>query len=172
MKRKLEKSKDPYRNIEGFDRHYRRLPHFQIEGSLYACASRTYDFRELTLDEREVVFNAIWFLDGKKYDLHGVVIMPDHFHLLIKPLKESGKTHSLGRIFHSIKSFTSHRIAGKAGGRVWQDERYDRVVRNEKEYYEQLKYLRDNPAEAGLIGPGEEYRWMWHIGMPKPVEAE
>jgi hypothetical protein len=165
---------DPLRDLDDFRQRWRHLPHFESVGSMYTCRSRTYEFRELTPDERTVVFDSIWFLDGKKYDLHATVVMPDHFHLLIKPLETtSGKTFSLASIFHSLKSFTAHKIARASGNsHVWQDERYDRIIRNEKEYHEQLRYYRDNPGEAGLVGPGEAYPWLWHVGMPRPVRKD
>src|SRR6476660_4072774 len=94
---------DPLRDLEDFKQRWRHLPHFESVGSLYTCRSRTYNFRELSSDERTTVFDAMWYLDGRKYDMHATVVMPDHFHLLIKPLETaSGKTFSLASIFHSL----------------------------------------------------------------------
>jgi putative transposase len=164
---------DPLRDIDDHLQRWRHLPHFESAGSIYTTRSRTHEFRTLTPAERTIVFRSIWYLEGKKYDLHAAVVMPDHFHLLIHPIETStGSTFSLSSIFHSLKSFTAHEIAKRSGDpNVWQSERYDRIIRNEKEYYEQRRYYRDNPAEAGLVGPGETYPWFWCIGMPRPGEA-
>ena len=165
---------DPLRHIKDYRQRWRHLPHFESVGSLYTCRSRTYNFRELTPDERTVVYDAMWFLNEKKYEMHAAVVMPDHFHLLIRPLESSsGATFSLASIFHSLKSFTAHEITKRSGdSHVWQDEKYDRIIRNEKEYYEQLRYYRDNPAEAGLLGPGEVYPWLWYVGVEQGLPAD
>ena len=49
---------------------------------------------------------------------------------------------------------------------VWQDENYDHIIRNEKDYYEKLYYLIMNPVEARLVERPEEYRWLYYKGMP------
>jgi hypothetical protein len=79
-------------------------------------------------EEKTIVFDAILYLHNRHYDLSGVVVMPDHFHLIIKPLmnKEEGYI-SLPKIFHSIKSFTAMKIS-KVNGIVWQDEHYDHII--------------------------------------------
>jgi putative transposase len=141
------------------------MPHIQSSGSTYSCNSRTATGKFLTDDEKTIVFNAILFLHGKHYELFAVVVMPDHFHLIIQPIMDdNGASVSLPRIFHSIKSFTSNKLT-KVKGVAWQDEHWDHIIRDEAEFYEQIKYIENNPVEAGLTSKVGEYRWLWHIGM-------
>ena len=35
-------------------------------------------------------------------------------------------------------------------GTVWQSERYDRIIRNDQEFHDTWKYIRQNPIKAGL----------------------
>ena len=49
----------------------------------------------------ELVKNALFYFDGKKYKLVSWVIMPNHLHILIRPQNET----SLTNIMHSLKSF-------------------------------------------------------------------
>jgi hypothetical protein len=76
--------------------------------------------------------------------------MVDHIHALAQPLiqSESG-TFDLGEIIHSVKSFSAHKINKKRGekGSIWQDERYDRIVRDEVEFIEKWQYIRTNPVK-------------------------
>ena len=91
--------------------------------------------------------------------------MPDHFHMIIQPLmNDQGASVSLPRIFHSIKSFTSNKLTNVKGV-AWQDEHYDHIIRTEEEYYEQIRYIENNPLEAGLATRLGEYKWLWHVGI-------
>jgi hypothetical protein len=44
-----------------------------------------------------------------------------------------------------------------ARGSLWQDESWDRILRNQDEMEEKLRYMLNNPVEAGLV----EDPWLW-----------
>ena len=75
--------------------------------------------------------------------------MPDHTHFLIQPLiKEENAAGenvfwSLGELMHSIKSFTAKEINKLEGtsGVVWEQERFDRFVRGDKDLEEKFRYI-------------------------------
>jgi REP element-mobilizing transposase RayT len=94
--------------------------------------------------------------------------MPDHVHALCQPLvkKEKG-TYDLGEILHSVKSFSAHRINQQRGtkGSIWLDERFDRIVRDEKEFNEKWQYIRNNPVKNGLSEKPEDYPWFYQVGL-------
>ena len=78
-----------------------------------------------------VVQNAIMYRDGREYELHAYVVMPNHVHLLVTPLRE------LPEIMQSLKRHTAreaNRILGLTGRAFLQDESYDRSVRNDMEF--------------------------------------
>ncbi|MEN6320229.1 MAG: transposase [Syntrophaceae bacterium] len=138
----------------------RHLPHFQLSSGYYFITFATYKrFRLLPL-QKDCVFNAIRFFDTKKYDLHAFVILDDHIHMVINPID------TLSKIMHSIKSFTAHKINKSLNrtGKVWQDENYDRVIRDEKEYLETLKYITNNPINKNMAKIPEEYKWLYIVG--------
>jgi REP element-mobilizing transposase RayT len=99
--------------------------------------------------------------DGVKYELDAAVVMPDHLHLLLKPLPKKNGFYSLSEIFHSIKGFVAHR----GSGTLWQDDNYDHIIRNEKDHNEKLIYLINNPVEAGLVERYQDYRWLYVKGL-------
>ncbi len=105
----------------------RHLPHYEESGGYYFITCATYRRKPLTESDKECIFKALHYLKDKKYDLQAAVVMDDHVHLVIKP------SEPLAKIMHSIKSFTAHEMNKAAGlsGRVWQDEYYDRVIRND-----------------------------------------
>ena len=42
-------------------------------------------------------------------------------------------------------------------GRVWQEESWDRVIRDAAEFDEKLQYMNDNPLKLGLIADATAY---------------
>jgi hypothetical protein len=79
----------------------------------------------------------------------------------------SGSFYTLAHIAHSLKSYSAHsinRVLGRTGT-VWLDENYDRAIRNEREFLNELAYIVKNPVEAGLVDNGEHYKWLFVPGL-------
>ncbi len=155
---------DHVRPIDGETQTWRNLPHFQTPGRTYFVTFRLQQKgTTLTPPERDIAFDACCYWDGKKLTLHGVVVMPDHVHLLITPLETSrGMCAALGEITHSIKRLSAREINKLRGaeGSLWLDESFDRIMRNEKEFLETLDYIANNPVKHGLAEWGR-YPWYW-----------
>lgn len=97
------------------------------------------------------------FHDGQKYDLVSWVIMPNHVHILLIPLKG---VH-LPEILHSIKSFTAqaaNKILDRMGA-FWQRESFDRYIRNQTHFDAVIRYIEENPVKAGLCKCSSEWRY-------------
>jgi DNA polymerase III subunit alpha len=95
-----------------------------------------------------VVENALRHFDGERYLLGNYVIMPNHVHVLVRPVME----HKLYEILHSWKSFSA-KEANKAlnrTGEFWQDESFDHIVRDESSLEKFSSYIQENPKKAGL----------------------
>jgi carbamoylphosphate synthase large subunit/REP element-mobilizing transposase RayT len=97
---------------------------------------------------REIVANALRHFDGERYTLDAWVIMPNHVHVILQPAANQG----LSDILHSWKSFTSKQVNETFGrsGALWQDENFDRILRDSEELEHTRTYLRNNPEKAGL----------------------
>jgi REP element-mobilizing transposase RayT len=96
--------------------------------------------------------------------LFAVVVMPEHVHAIIIPLRsEKGDPFSTTQILHSLKSFTANRIHELCPPqrRVWQDESLDHVIRHEESLDEKIEYIRMNPVRRGLVKDPADYRWLW-----------
>ena len=90
-----------------------------------------------------------------RYELIAASAMPNHVHVLV--LIHDGR--ELANIVHSWKSFTSkqaNRILGRRGI-FWQQEYFDRVVRNADDLEETRRYVLENPVMAGL----RDWSWLW-----------
>lgn len=69
--------------------------------------------------------------DGERYNLGAFSVMPNHVHSLVQP----HAPFTLTKVVHAWKSFSAHVLQRSHAmeGRVWQEESFDRIVRNEDE---------------------------------------
>ena len=90
------------------------------------------------------------------YHLLAFCVMPNHVHVVIEPLVPVAK------ITKSVKGFTSrgiNRILKRTGERLWQDESFDRWIRDAAERNRIIRYVEQNPVTAGLAKTAEQWPW-------------
>jgi putative transposase len=105
----------------------------------------------------------------RKFDLHTAVVMPDHTHLLLSPLRNAdGWNFSLPQIMRAIKGRSGRKIDRLLDrhGPVWQEEFFDHVLRSNDSLAEKVNYICQNPVRAGLVADEKEYRWLWRGVIP------
>jgi REP element-mobilizing transposase RayT len=102
--------------------------------------------------------------DGEKYHLLHWVIMPNHGHVVLRPLEG----YPLASIVHSIKSYTANRANNilSRSGRFWSVEYYDRYIRDGKHFSNTVSYVHRNPVKAGLCPAPED----WQFGCARRHE--
>jgi putative transposase len=176
----------------------RDLPHLQTGGSTYFvtfCLCRPGQSKRwpnssgrgpehmpeggwpspLTASERAVVRDALLYWHGSRWHVHMLTVMPDHVHLLATPLQAApGQWHSLTTILHSVKGWTAHRLNQLRGrrGRLWQSERFDRVVVSQAELEEKSDYILSNATRAGLREDALAYDGFWCEAMAQVFETK
>jgi REP element-mobilizing transposase RayT len=107
-------------------------------------------------DFARMMMEAIHYRDPIQYVLHSFVVMPNHVHMLITPRTNVTAT------MQSLKRFTArqaNRTLGLTGEPFWQDESYDRQVRNDEEFDRIAQYIEMNPVRAGFVTRPEEFPW-------------
>lgn len=119
----------------------------------------------LSIDSIAVkVKESLHFMDKKMYDLFAYCIMPNHVHVMIKPLRKSNNVvYSLANIMYSLKRFTANecnRLLEKKG-QFWHNESYDHFIRDDKDFEYQLYYLLNNPIKAKLIDKTKMWKHSW-----------
>ncbi|MGH9440276.1 MAG: REP-associated tyrosine transposase [Terriglobia bacterium] len=143
---------------------YRRTPLFRSER-----------FRRYFVQRLEEVREATHFL------LAGWVLMPEHFHLLIRPgpaettpaIMKALKEASATRILKTLRGNAEHpwcrgtlarlrlppTVHDESHYRLWQRRFYPFNVFSEKKFQEKLDYMHNNPVVRGLVSsPGD---WPW-----------
>jgi REP element-mobilizing transposase RayT len=152
----------------------RNLPHWQLPGSTYFVTFRLKQ-GYISEDERKIVLEAIKHFHKVRYWLTAAVVMPDHIHLLLKPVAlKPGLEFPLSKILQGIKGFSAREINKTRGtkGHLWQDENFDRILRDNEEYLEKWNYIRSNPIKAGLCQAPEDYTFLWEPGDAPEEEPD
>jgi len=93
---------------------------------------------------------ALYFIQERHpFFLYGFVIMPDHCHLLLHIVEQSG--------ISSLMRDYKRRVAFPIGkGPIWQSRFH---VEFPKDNNATLSYIHQNPVRAGLCTSAEEYPW-------------
>jgi putative transposase len=139
------------------------LPHYQWLNKVYFLTFCTHARHVLTPGSRSIVLETCLCGHRKLFQLHAVVVMPDHVHLLLTPLTDEEGLISIPEIMQAIKGASAHRINKYLGrkGRVWQEESFDRAIRKVENVRGKIEYILGNPVRAGLVKNPVEYRWLW-----------
>lgn len=98
----------------------------------------------------KIVKYCIHYAHKKEYDLISYTIMPNHFHILFDLIKGN---RGLSKIMQSLKRISARKsnVIINRTGTFWQDESFDRLVRDQKELLAVLRYIMYNPVKAGLV---------------------
>ena len=99
--------------------------------------------------------------DGKQYELGDYVIMPNHVHVLLKPLVVLPVSQLLG----TAKGASARRINAQLGthGTLWMDESFDHIVRGIASLKKFQRYIADNPAKARLSAHEFNHEQRWEL---------
>jgi len=124
-----------------------------------------------------IVVDSIKFCqENKGLELFAYCIMPSHIHLIARSEKQP-----FGNIVRDLKKCTARQIVlelakdsdnkqylntfiERAKGirrnklyKVWQDGFHPEVIHSNQFFYQKLKYIHQNPVEAGLVSSQEDY---------------
>jgi REP element-mobilizing transposase RayT len=123
-----------------------------------APAGRPQARKSARLLKHRWVADALRHFHDRQYLLDEWVVMPNHVHVLLWPMPN----FTLSEILKSRKRHTARQanlILGRTGETFWQRESYDHWIRNDEEKARIRRYIRMNPATAGLCKAPEDWKW-------------
>jgi len=85
------------------------------------------------------------------------VVMPNHCHVVVQPLGD----YELEDILDSWKGYVGHMVNQqlRRHGTLWQEESFDRIIRDEEHLFRVVQYIGNNPKKAGF--PRDQWhRWI------------
>ncbi len=130
------------------DADFRRRVEYYLDQNYGACELRD---KRIALVLQDTLLK--W--DGERYQLIAWVIMPNHAHILLTPMRGV----KVCDIMHSIKSYTAHeanKILNRKG-RFWSKEYFDRYIRDYRHFASTITYIENNPVKARLCESPEKW---------------
>jgi len=124
-------------------------------GQTYFVTSNTAGRKPFFRHERwaRLFLEVLYGYRPERYKLHGFVLMPDHFHLIITP------SASLELAVQCLKGGFSFRAKRefKWAGDIWVTGYADHRIRDEGDFAIRLAYTARNPVEARLVESEAQY---------------
>lgn len=116
---------------------------------------------------RRTVADAMLHFDHERCRMAAFTIMPNHVHAICHPLPG----WPLEELAGSWKKFTARWINQHLGrsGTLWQQETYDRIVRDTAHFRKVVRYLVRNPLRAKLQD-AETTVWVNEEILPEPTQ--
>jgi len=120
-----------------------------------------------------VVVEKLHHFAGSRYQLGCYAVMPNHVHVAARPL--SPADFPLETIVGGWKKFSALEInrCENRVGHLWQDEVFDRIIRDEEHLFRVIRYIGSNPERAGIprekcplwidpkwVAAGWKFEWM------------
>ncbi len=93
---------------------------------------------------------------GGTCSLDAYVVMPNHVHVLWTP------QISLSELMRQVKGATArqaNKLLDRSGRPFWQEEYFDRLVRDDAEHARVRRYIEWNPVKAALVAHPAEFPW-------------
>ena len=105
----------------------------------------------------EILVNSLRMFAGKRYILAAWVVMPNHGHILLKPLPG----FSLTSIMKGLKGNTANQANSVLGrkGQFWHPDYFDRYIRDDAHFDKAVRYIENNPVKAGLVDTPERWKY-------------
>ena len=150
---------------------HRRLPRVDLPGHSYYLGCCLDGRRSLFGDRSLAELLVSLYVQQRDHGaiaLHGYVVMPDHYHVLLALRGDSSISGVVMRGVHSLFARACREATG-VRGRVWQRRFYDHVIRDREDLCTKLSYMHGNPVRARLVENAVEYPWsscrFWETGI-------
>ncbi len=153
---------------------FKQPKHIFVPARMYFVTSNTLKRQHMTDNIKRIVLDEIILNNGALYRLYAAVVMPDHFHIMIFPLKQDdGECIHLSKIMNRIKGVSSRKAGLECSfeGSLWQRGYFDQIVHGDKGKTECFDYIVWNPVRAGLIERWDDYPFVWCKNIDKTREA-
>ncbi len=138
-----------------------RLPNFNYKGGYrYFITICTYN-KKLVFNNRDIGYWIIEILrilsDKSEFTIWAYCLMPDHIHLLIEGKHDRADMRSFISLF---KQKTGYEYKLKYGGKLWQINYYEHVLRSDENTKEIAYYILNNSVRKGIVESYKQYPYL------------
>ena len=118
---------------------------------------RGYGACELAIPEvAQKVERTLLYDDGRLCRLLAWVIMPNHVHVLVEIWQTP--VEKLVKAWKSISARFVNNLFDRSG-KWWQDDYFDRYMRDTDHFHKAVHYIENNPVKAGLVKDAKAWQW-------------
>jgi len=133
-----------------------------IDGYSYYITVVTYKRNPILIDNIELLRES-FKLSKKKYQykIEAIVILPDHFHVIITPknakdypniirvIKQHFSKHCPAKYYENIQQSVSRLKEGYSP--IWQKRYYEHTIRNKDDFDTKVNYIYSNPVKHNYV---------------------
>jgi putative transposase len=166
------------------NRNLHHPPHIFVDDSWYFITAHTIGHDSPLKDSQA---KKIWteklyeIADIFDFKIHVYVVLDDHYHFL-GYITDSKRLPKLINRLHGTTSFFINKLNNTPGRRIWHNY-WDRVIRDEAEFYTKMNYIHYNPVKHGYVRDPEKWEfstyhdfilengeeWMWDCRNSYPI---
>lgn len=107
-----------------------------------------------------IIKKAIEKYENELFQIICYCIMPNHVHIVFTIL-DNGKTLSdIMKLIKGSSAISINKLLDRKGN-LWQAESFDRLIREEKELYNIVKYVLLNPVKANLVSDWKDWKYTY-----------
>jgi putative transposase len=134
-------------------------PHILVDNTWYFITAHTLGEKDLGLEEfKNIWVNTIIELTKKfNYKLYAWVILDNHYHILCKVRNSQELSTFINRI-HGSTSYYINKNRESQGKKIWQNY-WDRIVRDEKDFWIKFNYIHYNPVKHGYVTEPDKWAY-------------
>ena len=143
----------------------------EYKGGIYHVIARgnnkEYIFKE-DIDKGYFIKQLKESIEGMNYRIFGYILMDNHYHILIQTMDKK-----LQEIMHQINNKYSKYFNAKYKrvGHVFQGRYKATLVQDERYLIWVLRYIHQNPVQAGICQTVSEYKWSSDIFYRRGIKG-
>ena len=107
-----------------------------------------------------IVKEAIEKYENELYQVICYCIMPNHVHIVFTILDAGKSLSDIMKLIKGRSAISINKLLNRKGN-LWQAESFDRLIREEKELHNIVKYVLLNPVKANLVSDWKDWEYTY-----------
>ena len=140
-----------FRDDDEYERMKDLLKYYRTEST----PMRFSIFQEIKYKEKKQIYEIEG--DDLLVEIIAYCIMPTHFHLVVKQLKEDGISFFIQQILNSYSRYFN--IKTKRKGPLWEGRFQNVVIETDEQLLHLTRYIHLNPVTAYLVNRPEDWKF-------------
>lgn len=105
----------------------------------------------------------------QRFEILTYCFMPDHVHLLVEALDDGADAKAF---IARSKQYSGFHFKARTGGRLWQRDSFERVLRDTESSLAVSRYILANPVRAGLVTRPFDYPFNGSFAWDRQARLE